>query len=110
MKFIQQKHQLSDVAVSRIDWTSHAQVIRNFQTSNIVYNFATLISKEKMHTYTHYYNMCGNPTRDGQTCFQRFVCHESACGHPRQPREETSTTSFLKEDDVVGFGCDGGKG
>jgi hypothetical protein len=37
MKYIQQKHQLSEVAVSRIDWTSHAQAIINFQTTSNIF-------------------------------------------------------------------------
>jgi hypothetical protein len=32
MKYIQQKHQLSEIAVSRINWTSHAQAIKHFHT------------------------------------------------------------------------------
>jgi hypothetical protein len=37
MKYIQQKHQLSEVAVLRIDWTSHAQAIRYFQTTSNIF-------------------------------------------------------------------------
>jgi hypothetical protein len=37
MKHIQLNHQLSEVAVSRIDWTSHAQAIRNFLTTSNIF-------------------------------------------------------------------------
>jgi hypothetical protein len=37
MIYIQQKYLLSEVAVSRIDWTSHAQAIRNFQTTSNIF-------------------------------------------------------------------------
>jgi hypothetical protein len=87
MKYIQQKHQLSEVAVSRIDWTSHAQAIRNFQTTSNIFMVKFLSKWLPVGKQIHRYNPAAYSSQcPSCSCAIEGFDHAFRCPDPNRRR------------------------
>jgi hypothetical protein len=87
MKYIQQKHQLSEIAVSRIDWTSHAQVIRHFQTISNIFMVKFLIKWLHVGKQIHRYNPAAYSSQcPSCSCAIEDFDHAFRCPDPNRRR------------------------
>jgi hypothetical protein len=109
LQYMQQKHRLSDVAMTQIDWKSHAQAIRHFQVTNTTFLVKFLSKWLPVGKQVHHYNPAVYPSQcPSCSCENEDFNHAIRCADPQRRkwrsdlrRELLQRLNYLNTDPVL---------